>query len=128
MALPGDKMENDKGRQMALSGFILLNVLERRILASCFVFKTSAWFCSSVILTTVLMLLGLHIWNWLFVTVGVGTFKFLPDCEEKNVLLYDSRKRGQRDPDIRENHFQTHSACYFLNSRVTFISILFKCI
>lgn len=37
----------------------------------------------------------------LFATVGVGTFKFMPDCDKNNTLLYDSSKRGQGDPDIR---------------------------
>ena len=58
-------------------------------------------------------------WEWIHLN-------FFLAVEKKKVLLCDSTKRGQRDPDIRENHFQTHSAYCFLNSRVTFILILFK--
>ena len=61
-------------------------------------------------------------WEWVHLN-------FFPAMEKKNnELLYDGTKRGQRDPNIRENHFQTHHDCYFLNSRVILILMLFKCI
>ena len=43
----------------------------------------------------------------LFVTAGVGTFKFMPDFGKNNTLLYDRSKKGQGDPDIRK--LSTHT-------------------
>jgi hypothetical protein len=43
----------------------------------------------------------------LFVTAGVGTFKFMPDFDKNNTLLYDRSKKGQGDPDIRK--LSTHT-------------------
>lgn len=63
----------------------------------------------------------------LFVSVGVGTFTFMPDCDKNCLMTVQRSKMDQRDPGVIMcgPHMET---CNFFSTCMPFTSMLFNCI